>query len=334
MLTHKDTPNLIEYSTIRIDEWHQFFSVLPFFTYHKWVFRGQEDASWGLKTGLEREFGSQKSNSELRSTSFDERFDFWTYERVQPKTHHQERNAIAAFMSYERSKFPSPHPYIDALVDMQHYGSKTRLLDFTWSMLVALFFAFEKQANGKQRALFAINYESIVTDSRSIAAFKDSKISSFGFGPDDADHCEKTALEELFGDRKKTVESLLEIAERNITEDSFERRDVFPVLAEGNNPRISAQNGLFLMSASFDPFEDNLARTFGFEKSLLAEEKTIRGDDTQMVIQAIQSGKFIKFVFDEKLERQAWNILDHANVSSQTMYPDRVGLARSIRYDN
>lgn len=335
-----EIPEPIEFSSIRISEWNQFFSCIPQFQCGEWVFRGQEDADWGLATGLDRdrivlskdEDVVHPANASSHNVEFVDKFDFWTYERVSPKDHQQERNAIASFISYERTYNLSKHPYIDALVAMQHYGSKTRLLDFTWSMLVALFFAFEKQSNSKRRALFAVNFNSVFSKSKSIAAFKDRSVSKGT--PENIAHYEKTAQTELFGDRKRMMDSLFEIAETNITGEENEIRDVFPVIAEGNNPRINAQNGLFLMSAGFDLFETNLAATLGTNSASLAALPVINGSDSNSVINAIRTGKFIKFVFDEDLERDAWNILDHANINPRTIYPDRIGLAKSVRYES
>jgi hypothetical protein len=107
-----------------------------------WIFRGHQDADWTLQTTLER------------SGSVAPRLD--------------EQSLLQRFQRRARAHLPiSSVPNDDGdpfawWSIMQHYGAPTRLLDFTESPYVALFFAIEKvneTRNGERadRALWAID---------------------------------------------------------------------------------------------------------------------------------------------------------------------------------
>ena len=91
-----------------------------------WVFRGQYDASWPLQTSLER---AAKDHADWV-------IDFRSEER-----------AILDFRNLTRLLLPHVERHIDSLAAMQHYGVPTRLLDFSRSFFIALFFAYEKGKN-------------------------------------------------------------------------------------------------------------------------------------------------------------------------------------------
>jgi hypothetical protein len=81
----------------------------------QWLFRGHANASWALKPGIHRGYTAQ-----------------------------QERYLTNEFRVRARSRYapcPSNNDYSGWLALMQHYGLPTRLLDWSYSPLIAAFFA-------------------------------------------------------------------------------------------------------------------------------------------------------------------------------------------------
>jgi len=108
-----------------------------------WIYRGQRNFSWHIETSLERaceawELPLTKAmeTEELLIREFKRRFHLYT------------------------TDLPEDKAYIEWLSIMQHHGSPTRLLDFSYSFYVAAYFALEQPSDVKTEkgsAVFAIN---------------------------------------------------------------------------------------------------------------------------------------------------------------------------------
>ncbi len=97
-----------------------------------WVFRGQSDYQWDLSSSLERAFDD--------------------YDIVGDGRLKKEKGLVRRFERQYHlysNNVPEPNSYIEWFSIMQHYGCPTRLLDFTYSFFIALFFSIEK--NGFQK---------------------------------------------------------------------------------------------------------------------------------------------------------------------------------------
>jgi FRG domain len=90
-----------------------------------YIWRGQREASWPLLSSLERAF--RDGNIELTKRP----------EIEQRALSHFRANA-AAYLGW----VPADDDVIDWLVLMQHYGCPTRLLDWTESPFVGVYFAY------------------------------------------------------------------------------------------------------------------------------------------------------------------------------------------------
>jgi len=92
---------------------------------HNFVFRGQSDSSWGLKTTCER--------------SLENHFTFQTLSEREEKILTQFKRRAHHYYSNP----PKPDELLEWLALLQHHGGPTRLLDFTSSFYIAAFFAAE-----------------------------------------------------------------------------------------------------------------------------------------------------------------------------------------------
>jgi FRG domain-containing protein len=88
-----------------------------------WFFRGEQDPEWTLKTTLERASERLGLPAAVYEKKIEEAF----------------RRSAHSYLH----RVPNEHDQLEWLALMQHYGAPTRLLDFTRSFWIALFFAFE-----------------------------------------------------------------------------------------------------------------------------------------------------------------------------------------------
>lgn len=298
---------------VSVNTWEEFFTIAVMVSSGNWVFRGHESSTWKLQSSLEREHAKYRKYNETcnsvpvygkgRSIQLIDKFDIEAYELAMDETPESERFAIARFRELTR-KITSGLSDIECLATMQHYGAKTRLLDFSTSILVALFFAFENRITQQQRSVYAVNIKMI-----------------------------ENGLCRLVTSNMPIVQGehiLRELANKNISGAPIGLSEgILPVWAIGNNPRLVAQSGMFLFPLTHEGFETNLRKALGLESGW---EKGMRVS-CKRFLELYSSGmKIFKINFNENLERTAWQILDICNVSSYQMFPDVVGIAKGVRY--
>jgi len=110
-------------------------------------FRGQRESSWHLNTVLDREtlVTYEKPNSSGQHHLDRDIEEQEMFIRFQQQAHHYEPMT------------PSADDFASWLAMMQHYGVPTRLLDWTASPYVALYFSFAEEPSGSTVALWALD---------------------------------------------------------------------------------------------------------------------------------------------------------------------------------
>ncbi len=114
-----------------------------------YIYRGQADAAWSLQSSLERVVGNSWSSASAQ------KFEDFSLERFQSKFH-----------LYDNENC-QPTSKLAWLAAMQHYGVPTRLLDFSESPYVALYFALESFNHNSNTdfSLFALDYRALLEKS-------------------------------------------------------------------------------------------------------------------------------------------------------------------------
>nr|WP_199897410.1 FRG domain-containing protein [Acetobacter persici] len=176
-----------------------------------YIYRGQANAEWPLQSSLERTISSS-----------------WSHENVKKFEDFSLKQFKSKFRIYDKEN-SCPTSKLSWLSAMQHYGVPTRLLDFTSSPYVALYFALESYNPylGKDISIFAINYEDYLT--KSLAHIKKYN-SDFKYSLDDLS--EKQDL--IFDD-------FVDLRSHNI---------IWITEPEILNVRLDRQAGSFLMSGN------------------------------------------------------------------------------------
>jgi hypothetical protein len=266
------------YSSKYVCGWQQLrdFYESRFRTGAQWIFRGQRESAWGLQSSFEREMASFG-------------IDLGEAPRI-------ERGCLRRFKRQCHlyiSNPPEEEDTLEWLALMQHYGAPTRLLDWTYSFFVALYFAIES-AGQSECAVWALNTDWMVHPAASI----------------------------LEGD--------LEAFERWKRDPGIVQRDTFTKLFMGKPPmalvgavtprrlneRLVIQQGIFLCPGDVSKtFADNLI-------ALLS--KTSRSQ---------AKANFIKITVNADLNTRKDILLSlqRMNMNHATLFPGLVGFAQSLR---
>jgi hypothetical protein len=217
----------------------------------EWVFRGLKDSRYEHQPKIERE-AQQKSMS-------------WPALEVLISREFKTR----AHMYLEPSSIPSDD--LTWLARMQHYAIPTRLLDFTHSPFVALYFAIRKSEDDKDRdrthvRLWAIDAGAVTSRFRSVASKAGRKKQKL----DRTNSVEGVNIgdpEMYRGDRDFVIDELdwtlideALLATRQAYKRELNRQGCVCVASpRALNPRLASQQGMFLL---------NCAQGLSFSESL------------------------------------------------------------------
>lgn len=175
------------------------------------VYRGQANSDWGLESSLERALGSAWSQETA------EKYERFSLMQFQSKYHLYDRETA------------QPKSKLSWLSTMQHYGVPTRLLDFSESPYVAMYFALESYLPclGKDLAIYAIDYTDAMD--RSIAEIRriDSRI--------------EMTRDSLYANRDRAFEEVV---------DRYSCDIIWVTEPEQMNTRLDRQAGSFLLSGN------------------------------------------------------------------------------------
>lgn len=116
-----------DFQRIYITSWDKILSCRRDFEGKYWLFRGQPDAELPLETLLDRH--CKRFLNDLKAAPDREKLLLREFQR----RYHQYTTDI-----------PNESDILEWFSIMQHYGAPTRLLDFTYSISIASFFALEK----------------------------------------------------------------------------------------------------------------------------------------------------------------------------------------------
>ena len=315
---------------VEVGELHEFSRLVRTLGTGRWIFRGHADKNWRLASSLERQLvnrGIKSINKTVQNA-----INFIKYDKYRAS---DEMYAIDQFKRYANMKLPKLDHLVEWLAAMQHYGTATRLLDFTRSIYVALYFAFENRLSKADAAIYAVQYSKLLhnaTLSKEIITNQSQAILEHGRAKADADG-ERYIRENFYNNRKELQDSLIKLADRCIERTSMEV-GIIPVNVPGVNERLVAQSGLFLMPRTFVSFQESLA------KSLSLSEREISEPQCKYAMSQYPSNKnilmdasLIKIIIPRALSDAMQNLLAQANVSALNLFPGLEGIAKSIRYN-
>jgi hypothetical protein len=249
------------------------------FSKHLWLFRGQENAEWNLETSLERVCKHHKINGRKRPLV--EREIFREFRRA-----------------YNLYAERTPSSVIEWFSLMQHYGAPTRLLDFSYSIYVATYFAAEK-AQG-DCAVWAIDGKMAI---RKAVPLLEEGGKNRGRASQGLEQMKQLKKFEEGDDEKATP---LYFEEPFVTV-------AWPINAFHLNERLRIQTGVFMVPGDIrKPFMRNL-------QTLMTEES---------------NAHFLKIIIPHEEAKKALRELFSMNISRTSLFPGLDGFAQSLRIWN
>ena len=264
----------------------------------RFVFRGQGSEKWPLETSIRRMITRYHTEA-VDPRKFDD------YERAMLKEFKWK------YPGYQlnTNMVPDPDNDVEWLSLMQHYGAKTRLLDFSYSIYVALYMAIYGLDDMKEDAvIWALNADMLrrrITE----LFYKDSD------GIVDDNFMYISAL--------KSLQSIP-------FDEPLPERILYLFQPRICNERISRQQGLFVMPSTISMhFEDVLSAYCDVTKKSPAKDiDELMKEDR--VYPIYQHTGMIKIIVPHEMRYDMVRALEAMNISAETMYPGLVGLAESM----
>jgi hypothetical protein len=260
-----------------------------------WFFRGQADSEWAISSSLEREVDRLISNRKASIINILSEFEAASLVKIKSAS------------SIEPQIGTGDRDDFSWLALLQHHGCKTRLVDFTESFYVALYFAV-RDLSGVDAAVWAIG-KSVL----------DAKIILLG-----QQHGFEMSEIEM---PRRLVNNSIELPDRY--QDDGNLAIVYSK-PERLNQRIIAQQGLFLCPLNLkNSFMENLTIGLGLSGNKKPVKKLSNLDEFK---EAAKIEKVIKICIPKTEHRNLLFHLRKMNISDATLFPGLDGFARSINY--
>lgn len=267
-----------------------------------WIYRGQKSQKHRLEPSIER----ARQDREWAE------IEYLALREFQSK----------AGMHIDPSRLPpaGPDHELSWLAMMQHYGAPTRLLDFTYSPYVALYFALRHRKKGSARyaEVWGIDAGAVLQQAIKVSREADKTArKSIGLPTGGGRIGVRPADQSWSFDRVRDEDAYLDAAVRDALNPCKDRRTHFNskglvavALPPVQNLRLSSQQGVFLF---------NGAMGLSFEASL----ELMMGDlgDQWYKRFRIPEGKLKEF--EERLFQM--------NIHDLSLFPDVEGLAEFVR---
>lgn len=180
---------------------------------------------------------------------------------------------------------------------MQHYGAPTRMIDFTYSFWVAVFFAISRIKIGEKGVIWALNTDAdeIASELKTIEDSVDEAIKEIVEKDKSLTYCDKRLIEDC-----AVIFSILE-----------NKRDGFYIANPFRlNDRLTIQQGTFVIPC-------NIKKSF--QQNVKVSKK-------------VKSGLMKKYVLviNRKFQKDLLSHLRQMNINSAVLFPGLQGFAESL----
>ena len=259
-----------------------------------WVFRGLGSSRYELQPSIERELHADSMGWHALEHLVSEEFK------------------ARAGLHLDPPRIPENE--LSWLALMQHNGVPTRLLDFTYSPFIALYFAVRacracRCSSGRYIRIWAINEDSVNVRFRRVARKAQGKSDRARDLSRDNQSDELDDLTSATVDIRRDAKKFLS-ARGNLEVELNRRGCVCAISPLAFNPRLASQQGVFLLNLAGDlTFNQSLVRMVGSSKSRWCKKFDI-------AVKAIP-----------EIERKLFQM----NIHEQSLFPDMQGLAGLIR---
>jgi len=247
-----------------------------------YAFRGQAGFAWDLSTVIER-LGNHFWETECSLANR----EFWI---------------LTQFRRRAQNLIDKPPEYSDVigwLSLIQHYGGPTRLMDFTTSLFVGLFFACE--GLGEDAALWMIDRYRLLQK-----------------------YAPPSETDTIYHQQSR----ILEKAKGYIAKETSDC-GILPIEPERLDSRMSVQKGLSIMPINIDQtFMTNMMNEFDWPE---IEFKRVDLGTLFRALNTEDHPLVAKFRIRAEWSSRILRFLDEANVNANTLFPGLDGFARSLR---
>ncbi len=286
-----------------LEHWNDISMLNPRFL-SAYVFRGQGDYCWHIESSLERMIKRFHPNNKIAHKIYPQGYEMDMLKEFQWK-----------YPKYEKVNIPKDDEMIEWLSIMQHYGSPTRMVDFTYSPYIALFMAIDSSNGEHDASVWCLNELILRNEFSNDYEQRNDKIIN-----------DKKSQQELFYERANIL----------INDSVYEKRknftpNIYIVQPHKVNERILVQQGLFAIPEKIDvPFEDNLFSLVDNRKAEVIQFKDIIEYSNSEKMFKPYDFFLIKIKIPQKFRLNITKALCLMNISSETMYPGLEGLAKSL----